>query len=218
MFDTLLGGWQSIFPNGGDAVVVEGADWPVDGEARLAWFDWEPAGSSVIMKSRLRRSPFTVTKIISLSADEVTIGETVKNIGEHHIDVMWGSQVFLGSALLEPTPSSTRRRFGRGPIPARRRGRVRRHPAVAPLLRPERLVKLRSVPISDRPVLNRRPVGVPVHREPTAPQVTVTNPRPAWGRAQLGTPGPGRTCGTAWRPSASRAIRGTERSLLVPDA
>lgn len=102
MFDSLLGGWQSIFPNGGDACTVDGAEWGLDGEARLAWFDCESVGSSVIMKSRLVRSPFTITKIVSISSDEVTIGETVKNVGERHVDVMWGSQLFLGPALLDP--------------------------------------------------------------------------------------------------------------------
>jgi hypothetical protein len=102
LYDSLAGGWQSIFPNGGDAAVVDGAEWGFDGEVRLAWFDWEVAGSSVIMKSRLLRSPFTITKILSVIGDEVTIGETVTNIGERHVDVVWGAQVFLGSALLEP--------------------------------------------------------------------------------------------------------------------
>ena len=179
MFDTLLGGWQSIFPNGGDAVVVEGADWPVDGEARLAWFDWEPAGSSVIMKSRLRRSPFTVTKIISLSADEVTIGETVKNIGEHHIDVMWGSQVFLGSALLEPDTVIDASASLVRPDP--RHAAEAGYDDILPWPRcygPSGLVNLRSVPSRDRPVTHSAYLSeFRSDREPTVPQVTVTNAR-----------------------------------------
>ena len=105
MLDSLPGGWQTIFPNGGDSAVVNGAEWGFDGEARLAWFDWEQAGSSVILKTRLLRSPFAVTKIISLNADEVTIGETVKNVGQEHVDVMWGSQLILGPAVLGPETS-----------------------------------------------------------------------------------------------------------------
>lgn len=102
MLDSLPGGWQTIFPNGGNSAVVNGAEWDYDGEARVAWFDWEQAGSSVILTTRLVRSPFEVTKIISVNDDEVTIGETVKNVGEEHVDVMWGSQLILGPALLGP--------------------------------------------------------------------------------------------------------------------
>lgn len=33
------GGWQSLFPNGGDAAEVDGAEWALDGEARVAPFE-----------------------------------------------------------------------------------------------------------------------------------------------------------------------------------
>jgi hypothetical protein len=102
MFDSYLGGWQTIFPNGGDSVIVDGAEWGFDGEARSVRFDEHTAGSSLIMETRLARSPFVLTKIVSLSDDEVTIGETVKNVGSEHSDVMWGQQVSLGAPMLGP--------------------------------------------------------------------------------------------------------------------
>lgn len=100
--DSLVGGWSTMFPNGSEPAVVDGADWPAHGEARLAWCDWQQTGSSVILTSRLSRSPFLVTKIISVQGDEVTIGETVKNVGHQHLDVVWGSQLVFGGALLGP--------------------------------------------------------------------------------------------------------------------
>ncbi len=102
-FDSHVGGWQTMFPNGSESAVVEGANWPAYGEARLAWCDWQQTGSSVILTSRLLRSPFQVTKIISVQDDEVTLGETVKNVGEQHVDVVWGALLMFGSALLGPS-------------------------------------------------------------------------------------------------------------------
>ena len=102
MIDSLAGGWQTLFPNGGDSVVVHGVEWGYDGEARVAWMDWEFAGSSVRMTGRLVRSPFEITKIISMRDHEITIGETVRNVGRERIEAMWGSQLMFGGALLGP--------------------------------------------------------------------------------------------------------------------
>ena len=63
MIDSLAGGWQTLFPNGGDSVFVHGVDWGYDGEARQTWMDWEFTGSSVRMTGRLIRAPFEITKI-----------------------------------------------------------------------------------------------------------------------------------------------------------
>jgi hypothetical protein len=102
MIDNLTGGWQTLFPNGGDSVFVDGVDWGYDGEARVTWLDWEFTGSSLRMSGRLRRSPFEITKIISLRDHEVTVGETVRNVGRERIETMWGSQLMLGGELLGP--------------------------------------------------------------------------------------------------------------------
>jgi hypothetical protein len=102
MIDSLAGGWQTLFPNGGDSVFVNGADWGYDGEARVTWLDWEFTGSSVRMIGRLIRSPFEITKIISMRDHELTVGETVRNAGGERIEAMWGSQLMLGGALVGP--------------------------------------------------------------------------------------------------------------------
>jgi hypothetical protein len=100
MIDSFVGGWQTLFPNGGDSVFMHGVDWGYDGEARLSWMDWEFTGSSIRMTGRLVRSPFEIIKIISVHDHDVTIGETVRNAGRERIETMWGSQLMLGGTLL----------------------------------------------------------------------------------------------------------------------
>jgi hypothetical protein len=102
MIDSLAGGWQTLFPNGGDSISLHGVEWGYDGEARLTWLDWEFTGSSVRMAGRLVRAPFEITKIISLRDHELTVGETVRNAGRERIETMWGNQLMLGGALLGP--------------------------------------------------------------------------------------------------------------------
>ena len=102
MVDSYPGGWHTIFPNGGDAATAYGAEWGFDGEARVAWFDWLHTGSSLVLSARLVRSPFEITKIVSVRGDEVSVGETVKNVGKIHLDVLWGQQVAFGANVLGP--------------------------------------------------------------------------------------------------------------------
>jgi hypothetical protein len=100
-YDVDPGGWQSIFPNGGDTVTVEGADQGFDGEARISPFDIEELTDTQIrMSTRLRRSPVEMTKIITIADDTVTVAETVRNVGVDDRDVMWGSTVQFGPPLI----------------------------------------------------------------------------------------------------------------------
>ncbi len=189
MLDSLPGGWQTIFPNGGDSAVVNGAEWGFDGEARVAWFDWEQAGSSVILKTRLLRSPFAVTKIISVNADEVTIGETVKNVGEEHVDVMWGSQLILGPALLGPETSIDTAATLVRPDPNHAADAT--YDDILPWPRsygPDGMVNLRSVPSADE---SAHPVGLPLglpidSGNPCSAGHRDQRPASAAGRAELG--------------------------------
>lgn len=98
------GGWQSLFPNGGDTVVVQGADQGYDGEARIAIFepvDDAPQDSSELhLRARLRRSPTEMTKIIELDGDSLTITETIHNVGSGEREMMWGTQLQFGAPLI----------------------------------------------------------------------------------------------------------------------
>jgi hypothetical protein len=104
--DANPGGWQSLFPNGGDTVVVHGSDQGYDGEARIAPFEvvedaaGEDGDQLTLHVPRLRRSPMTMTKIIKLSGDSVSITETVRNVGAAEREVMWGSQLQFGAPLI----------------------------------------------------------------------------------------------------------------------
>jgi hypothetical protein len=102
MYASYAGGWQSIFPNGGDSASAHGAEWGYDGEARVTWLDWETSPAGVTLSGRLVRSPFTVTRDVALREDQITITDTVENVGSEHLDVMWGQQVAFGDALLGP--------------------------------------------------------------------------------------------------------------------
>ena len=56
-------------------------EWGFDGEVRTTFCDWEFTGSSLVLSARLARSPFEISKIISLRGGELTVGETVRNVG-----------------------------------------------------------------------------------------------------------------------------------------
>ncbi|HYP44105.1 MAG TPA: hypothetical protein VEQ66_02785 [Propionibacteriaceae bacterium] len=100
MLDTYPGGWQSLFPNAGDTAIVHGVEWGYDGETRLAPFSWTAVTGSVVLTARLVRSPFEVTKVISVRGGEVKVAETVTNVGGEALEVMWGQQVVLGPPLV----------------------------------------------------------------------------------------------------------------------
>lgn len=95
-----FGGWQMLFPNGGDATTVQGIEWGFDGETRLTPLDWEYTGTSLIMNGRLRHTPFSLTRTISLRGHELSLGETVRNVGRERVATMWGSQLSIGGDLL----------------------------------------------------------------------------------------------------------------------
>ena len=105
MADTYPGGWQTLFPNGGDTAVVQGVEWGSNGEARLTWLDWEADDGSLVLTGRLVRSPFTLRKTFTLEGDEVVLEETVQNVGGESVEVMWGSQLALGGDLVGPGSS-----------------------------------------------------------------------------------------------------------------
>lgn len=100
MLDTYPGGWQSLFPNAGETSIVHGVEWGADGEARLAPFSWTAVSGAVVLRCRLVRSPFEVTKVISVRGSEVKVAETVTNVGGEPLEVMWGQQVVFGQPLI----------------------------------------------------------------------------------------------------------------------
>ncbi len=107
MLDSYPGGWQTLFPNGGDTAVVHGVEWGHDGEARLTWLDWELRGDALELSGRLVRSPFALTRTVRLEDDTVTVSEQVTNEGGEAVELMWGSQLALGGDLVGPGSTVT---------------------------------------------------------------------------------------------------------------
>jgi hypothetical protein len=102
MLDSYPGGWQSLFPNGGDTAVAHGVEWGHDGEARVTWLEWEHRDGAVELTGRLVRSPFALRRTVRVEDDVVTVTEQVTNEGGESVEVMWGSQLALGGDLVEP--------------------------------------------------------------------------------------------------------------------
>ena len=100
MASSFPGGWQTLFPQVSDATALHGVEFSVESEARTADFTWRSSGSSLILTTRLLRTPLTVTKIISVRGRAVTLGETVKNVGGETVPTTWGSQLVLGPPLV----------------------------------------------------------------------------------------------------------------------
>jgi galactose mutarotase-like enzyme len=100
MIDSYPGGWQTLFPNGGETAVVQGAEWAHDGEARLTWLDWETQDDAVVLRGRLVRSPFQLTKTFTVTGDTVTLEERIRNDGGEAMETMWGAQLTFGGDLV----------------------------------------------------------------------------------------------------------------------
>lgn len=107
--DSYPGGWQTLFPNGGDTAVVHGVEWGYHGEARVTWLDWEHDGGLLTMSGQLVRSPFTLVKTVRVEDHTVVVEEQLTNVGGEPVEVMWGSQLAFGGDLVGPgtTVSST---------------------------------------------------------------------------------------------------------------
>ncbi len=99
--DGYPGGWQSLFPNAGDSVSTRGAEWGENGEATVAAYDWKMRPDhSLQLTTRLVRSPFAITKIISLDDNAVQLTETIHNDSPESLEVMWGQQLAFGAPVI----------------------------------------------------------------------------------------------------------------------
>lgn len=102
LMEAYPGGWQTVFPNGGDATVEHGVEWGMHGEAWLAPWEWTADGDAVVLTTRLVRSPFTLTKRIAVDGSTVTVEETARNDGGDAVEAMWSHHPAFGPPLLGP--------------------------------------------------------------------------------------------------------------------
>jgi galactose mutarotase-like enzyme len=114
------GGWQTIFPNGGEACTEYGVTWGFHGEAALRAWDVDlVTHTAIAMSTRLFRSPFRLEKRIALDGNVVTVTERATNEGSSAIEVMWSHHPAFGAPLIGPgcTVSTSARSFLADDVP-----------------------------------------------------------------------------------------------------
>jgi len=101
------GGWQLIFPNGGDECRYKGAVLNFHGEASVLPWDYEvlrksSSSVSVQFTVQLCRSPFRVRRTVTVerSLAAVLLEETIENRAEEDLHYMWGQHPAFGAPFL----------------------------------------------------------------------------------------------------------------------
>ncbi len=105
--DQYGGGWQEIFPNGGDECVYKNAPLNFHGEASIQAWDYtvqRRASSCVAVEFTvaLRRSPFRIRRavIVERNLAGLQIQESIVNESEEDLHYMWGHHPALGDPFL----------------------------------------------------------------------------------------------------------------------
>ncbi|MCZ2078470.1 MAG: DUF4432 family protein [Bryobacterales bacterium] len=106
--DQYLGGWQFIFPNGGDACTYAGARLGFHGEASVRAWDCRILrnGSSAVeveFSLATSRGSFAVVRRIRLERGCAIIhfDESISNHGEQDLHYMWGHHPAFGAPFLD---------------------------------------------------------------------------------------------------------------------
>lgn len=101
------GGWQVIFPNGGDANQYKGVELNFHGEACVIGWEHEisETGGDVAearFGTRLYRSPFRIVRTMRVEAGHpmLVIRERITNQGGESMDYMWGHHPAFGAPFL----------------------------------------------------------------------------------------------------------------------
>jgi hypothetical protein len=106
--DRYEGGWQLIFPNGGDACTYRGAPLGFHGEASASAWEYSirspgPTAAIVDMHLSLRRSPFRVSRTLSVERGSpiLRIFEVIENLSDTPLHYMWGHHPAFGRPFLD---------------------------------------------------------------------------------------------------------------------
>lgn len=105
--DHYAGGWQVLFPNGGDACEYEGVPHTFHGEASVVPWSHRPGerdGSpAVLLEVRLARTPFRIEKHVWLDARRpvLHVWERITNEGAQPLPYMWGHHPAFGAPFLD---------------------------------------------------------------------------------------------------------------------
>lgn len=101
------GGWQVIFPNGGDACLYKGCHLNFHGEASTLPWDYEiqngGRGAAVRFSVSLYRSPFRLERRMTLERGEpvLRIAERISSRAEEPMHYMWGHHPAFGAPFLD---------------------------------------------------------------------------------------------------------------------
>jgi hypothetical protein len=105
--DFYHGGWQELFPNGGDPQKYKGALLPQHGELYTIPWDYqilkdEPDEVKIKFTTRTYRTYFHIEKIISIKTNEPVLffKETITNESRENMDFMWGQHPAIGPPFL----------------------------------------------------------------------------------------------------------------------
>lgn len=107
--DWYPGGWQEIFPNGGDICEYKGAVLGLHGEVALIPWQFKILEDtkeklSIKFYTRTYRTPFFIEKIITIEKNTpyIVIDEKVVNEGGEDMDFIWGHHPAFGKPFLSP--------------------------------------------------------------------------------------------------------------------
>ena len=92
------GGWQSVFPNAGDAAQEHGVEWAMHGEVWTTPFDWQVVERGILLTANLVRSPFRFEKLIEVDGACVRVSETAINIGNEKPQGCWCKKASVGKS------------------------------------------------------------------------------------------------------------------------
>jgi Domain of unknown function (DUF4432) len=96
------GGWQLLLPNGGDECTEHGATWGFHGEAALVpWAVLDRGASTATLETSLFTAPLHVRRELSLDGPVLRVHETVTNLSEKDVEVMWSHHPAFGAPLLD---------------------------------------------------------------------------------------------------------------------
>lgn len=105
--EAYAGGWQTLFPNGGEANVYKGAALGYHGEASMTAWDCEVVSQTereleVNMQARLFRSPYTIARSMRLETGSpiLHIRESITNHAGEAMDCMWSHHPAYGAPFL----------------------------------------------------------------------------------------------------------------------
>ena len=101
------GGWQLLFPNGGDECLYKGVRLNFHGEASTAAWDYRvmhegAEAAEVHLETRLFRSPFLVERTLRVERGlpVLTLHERICNQANEPMDYMWGHHPTVGAPFL----------------------------------------------------------------------------------------------------------------------